>query len=49
MNFHLFTTGKLKQCKANQNAISKEFIDMKFIDGYSQTSKKIELILKDLI
>ena len=46
MNFHLFTTGKLKQCKTNQNAISKEFTDMKFIDWYGQINKEIERMLK---
>ena len=46
MNFHLFTTGKLKQCKTNQNAIFKEFPDMKFIDQRGQPNKEIERILK---
>ncbi len=46
MNFHLFTTGKLNQCKTNQNDISKEFTDMKFIDRLGLTNKEIEKILK---
>ena len=49
MNFHLVTTGKLKQCKTNQNAISKEFTDMKFIDQRGQTSKEIEGMSADFL
>ena len=44
MNFHLFTTGELKQCKTNQNAISKKFTDMKFIDLKGQINKEIERV-----
>ena len=31
MNFRIFTAGELQQCNTNQDAISKEFPDMKFI------------------
>ena len=46
MNFYLLTARKLEQCKTNQNTISKEFTDMKFIDRYGQTNKEIERMLK---
>ena len=42
MDSQLFTAGELQQCNTNQDAISKEFPDMKFIDQRGQISKKIE-------
>ena len=45
MNFQFFTAGELKQYNNNQDAILKEFPDMKFIDQRGQTNKEIEILL----
>ena len=49
MGLKLFTAGELKQCNTNQDAISKKFQDMKFIDQRGQTNKKIEGMSADFL